>query len=276
MKRFLLVASLLLSSNLLADLQHIDRIAKSSEIFGKSLKAEDLKDKVILFQYWGIQIPHSVEGLTYLQSLQNKFGKTGKFKVKLSHQNFYDKDAIKALFSEKNIDLPCYQQLSLPNAPLGAMLHDLPTTYIIDAKGNASQKYKRKDDLKALESKIQSLLPKSSSAGVENSLFDSASVKYNKGEVVGLKIGRPIKRSMAMLARKAMRKDEAGKEAQEIIDSVNSWGEEEMKQGLSLLEKSPVAAYEKLAVVFKTFQGMPLVKELPAKLKPFTQDKYFN
>ena len=156
------------------------------------------------------------------------------------------------------------------------MLHDLPTTYIIDAKGNASQKYKRKDDLKALESKIQSLLPKSSSAGVENSLFDSASVKYNKGEVVGLKIGRPIKRSMAMLARKAMRKDEAGKEAQEIIDSVNSWGEEEMKQGLSLLEKSPVAAYEKLAVVFKTFQGMPLVKELPAKLKPFTQDKYFN
>ena len=119
MKRFLLVASLLLSSNLLADLQHIDRIAKSSEIFGKSLKAEDLKDKVILFQYWGIQIPHSVEGLTYLQSLQNKFGKTGKFKVKLSHQNFYDKDAIKALFSEKNIDLPCYQQLSLPNAPWG-------------------------------------------------------------------------------------------------------------------------------------------------------------
>lgn len=55
MKYLIIILALFSITSLADDLKHLEEIEKAKDkvVFGKPLKAEELKGKVILFKYWG-------------------------------------------------------------------------------------------------------------------------------------------------------------------------------------------------------------------------------
>jgi hypothetical protein len=200
--------------------------------------------------------------------LQDKYGKTGKFQIILSHVQPYDKKIIDGILGKNKVTFPSYQQVRLKSAPCDG----LPTMVLFDHDGNIVEKGYLRD----LDSKVKGLVKAAPNPADYSPLYETVDVKHNKREVTGLKLGRSIKSALMSLERKAAKKDAAGEEASAIIKAVNTWGEKELSEATTLLESAPTTAYARLNILNKTFYSMPLVKELPRKLSSLMKDKYFK
>jgi hypothetical protein len=53
MIRFISLLLFLTTAVFAEDLTHLDEIEKGKVVYGKAVKAKELKGKVILFEYWG-------------------------------------------------------------------------------------------------------------------------------------------------------------------------------------------------------------------------------
>ena len=203
-----------------------------------------------------------------LQVLQDKYGKTGKFQIVLSHVQGENKKGIDSILSKNKVTFPSYQ-LRLKNHPCG---RGIPHMILFDHEGNkVGDGY-----IQGLEQQIAKLVKAAPSPGDMSPLYAEVSVKHNKREVTYLKLGRSIKSALSALERKAQKKDPAGIEAAEIVKAVHAWGEKELTDATAQLEVLPTTAYGRLVTLNKTFYGMPLVKGLPQKLMPYMKDKYFK
>lgn len=201
--------------------------------------------------------------------MQDKFAKTGKFQVVLSHVQGENKKAIEGLLSKNKVTFPSYQQLRLKNAPGG---RGIPHMVLFDHEGNIiDQGY-----IQDIDNKIAKLVKAAPNPADYSPLYEAVEVKHNRREVQYLKLGRSIKSGLSALQRKAQKKDAAGIEATEIIKAVNAWGEKELADATTQLETAPTTAYARLVILNKTYYGMPLVKGLSQKLAPLMKDKYFK
>ena len=201
--------------------------------------------------------------------MQDKYAKTGKFQVVLSHVQGENKKAIEGVLSKNKVTFPSYQQLRLKNAPCG---RGIPHMVLFDHEGNIVEQGYIQD----LDKKIAKLVKATPNPADYSPLYETVDVKHNKREVTGLKLGRSVKSALATLSRKAQKKDAAGLEADAIIKAVHAWGEKELTDATAQLETAPTTAYGRLVILNKTFYGMPLVKELPKTLSPLMKDKYFK
>ncbi|MEN9360701.1 MAG: hypothetical protein RL095_2236 [Verrucomicrobiota bacterium] len=133
MKLFLpaLLASLFLLSAE-ADAATYQGIDPASRIRGDQIKPEDLADKVVFFEYWGINCPPCRESMPHLQKLYKDFGRDGRFIVIGAHsQNRSDAEINQFLDSQK-VSFPIYQGASVVEAPCTPML---PFAALFDHKG---------------------------------------------------------------------------------------------------------------------------------------------
>ena len=204
-----------------------------------------------------------------LQVLQNKYGKTGKFQIVLSHVQGENKKGIDSLLSKNKVTFPSYQQLRLKKHQGG---RGIPHMILFDHEGNKIVDGKIED----LEKQIAKLVKAAPDPADMSPLYADVSVKHNKREVAGLKPGRSVKSALSALERKAKKTDPAGIEAAEIVKAVYAWGEKELSDATAQLEVMPTTAYARLVTLNKTFYGMPLVKGLSQKLTPYMRDKYFK
>jgi len=196
--------------------------------------------------------------MPHLQVLQDKYAKTGKFTVVGSH--LQPSDPTKFLKSRK-ITFPNYSQLRHPEAqPKG-----IPHMVLIDHKGKVLKSGRVSD--KEIEMAIKE-------AAGSSPMWDSVDVVHHKRTVKNLQIGRPVRSILSTLSAKAKKNDDAAKEAQAIIDAVNSWGEKELNDINKLKETAPTKAYQKMEVLNKTFYGMPLVKQVYPEMLKMKKDKY--
>lgn len=99
-------------------------------IYGEKITTDDLRGKIVFFEYWGINCPPCRASMPHLQEMQQKFGNKG-FTVIGSHcQNLSPE--VQAFLKDNKVTFPVYQFLSIPEAPLPG---GIPFAALIGANG---------------------------------------------------------------------------------------------------------------------------------------------
>lgn len=107
-------------------------------------------------------------------------------------------------------------------------------------------------------------------------MWDSIDVTHNRNEAIKLQIGKPVLYGLKKLSSIAKKLNEQGKEAKDIINAVNKWGENEKAEIEKLKQSSPSQAFKRMMILNETFKGLPLVKDYQLQLAKLKQDRYLN
>lgn len=98
---------------------------------GKTISLEELKGKVIFMNFWATWCPPCIAEMRSIDKLEEEMGDEVAFVMLSLDRNF---ETAKAFDKNKGYDLPIYAPANgiprMYNSP------SIPTTYIIDAKGN--------------------------------------------------------------------------------------------------------------------------------------------
>jgi len=130
--RCALVAVLSILPAALAGAAHpMDGLNLSNPIHGEPVKMDDVKGKVILLEYWGINCGPCLASFPHLIEKQSKYEKTGRFMVIASHVQS-NSQAAAEFCQQKNANFTVYHQLRVPAAPCG---RGIPHAAIIDHTG---------------------------------------------------------------------------------------------------------------------------------------------
>lgn len=100
------------------------------DLDGNRLNLADHKGEVILINYWATWCPPCIAEMPRLQELYNDYqGKVAFFFI-----SGEETETVRKFLKKKNFELPVYNMLSADPKPLDG--YSLPSTYVIDKKGN--------------------------------------------------------------------------------------------------------------------------------------------
>lgn len=131
-----------------ASLTVVDYNLKLTDRDGNTHWLEAFKGKVIFLNFWATWCPPCIAELPSIDKLHEEMGDDVAF-VLLSFDDDFEK--AKAFDKRKGYDLPIYAPAS--NLPAMFQSSALPTTYIIDAKGNLALTRKGMADIATRNSK---------------------------------------------------------------------------------------------------------------------------
>ena len=128
-----------------------------NDINGKPLGIT--KDKVVLVQFWAAWSQPSTDEIPYLKSAYDKYHGKGFEIVGVSVDTANDKDKVTALTAKQNVPWPQYFDGQGWNNKLAVKygVKTIPTTYLVDGKGNIIAKDLRGS---ALEDEVAKALTK--------------------------------------------------------------------------------------------------------------------
>ncbi|WP_456866130.1 TlpA family protein disulfide reductase [Galbibacter sp. BG1] len=118
-------------------LTKVDYNLKLTDRDGNVHSLEEFNGKVIFLNFWATWCPPCVAEMPSIDKLHEEMGDDVPF-VLLSFDDDFEK--AKAFDKRKGYDLPIYAPAS--NLPVMFQLSALPTTYVIDAKGNLALTHK--------------------------------------------------------------------------------------------------------------------------------------
>jgi thiol-disulfide isomerase/thioredoxin len=131
-----------------------------TDLEGKSLKKEDLKDKVLVIDIWGTWCPPCVMEIPHFVKLQEKYGKDGLQVVGLAYEKREPDENVRrrvATFArDRNINYP----LLFPSPEMLALLNvsSFPTTLYLGRDGVVRKRVTGYADLGAMEETVKPLL----------------------------------------------------------------------------------------------------------------------
>ena len=121
----------------------------------KIISGNDLKGKVILIDYWGMNCSPCVAALPKLQKLHEKFSKSKKFYLIASHVASGDKLKIEAFMKTKKYTFPTLRYFHLKDENGLIKCRSLPMLILINKEGKIVESGSHIQDL---EKKIQGLI----------------------------------------------------------------------------------------------------------------------
>jgi thiol-disulfide isomerase/thioredoxin len=241
----------------------LDGAKLKEQIHGPIITADDMKGKVVFFEYWGIRCPPCRKSFGHLVRMQKKYAPSGRFIVIASHVQLGKGQASK-FCAEKGVSFPVFQQLRLKHAPC---TQGIPCAYIFNhkgrivAKGHPSKLYSQVPELLKVTP-----LPCSP-------LLGKVKLKHFRHMARLLVPGKPIKAAMGELGKKAQGKGAVAAEAQAIIDSVKLWMSDELERLDNLGKTRPTSAVRGFEVLIKTLSGLPDSDDAEELLKRIKADK---
>lgn len=225
-----------------------------SPLFGSAVSADDLRGKVILFEYWGIHCPPCRASMPHLQELQDKYGSKG-FTVIGSHCQTNGPNVVEFL-KQARVTFPVYQQISIPEAPCPG---GIPFAALIGANG----KVVAMGHPSSLYDKVEAELAKG--AGGYPILGDLELKKYKSLAKSLVSNGRNIEAKIAPLREEA---EKGNEEAAEVCKAYDAWLEEEKELVRAQCAQNPLRAM-KAIVRLKT--TAPSVTEFDADLQAYRE-----
>lgn len=241
----------------------LDGAKFTARIHGPRIKPQDIKGRVIFFEYWGSRCPPCRTSFTHLVALQKRFAPTRKFTVIASHVQA-DVQAAKKFCASLKVNFPVYQQLRLKNAPCG---RGIPSAYLFDHTG----KIAAKGHPATLYGKVASLVkavPNPSSP-----MIGDLEPKHFRLLARGLVPGRAIRSAVLALERATKSKiDTQAKEAKAILEHVRDWIAGELARTKELSKTQPTKALQVADRLVRTVRGMPEEKEAAQVLKSLKND----
>ena len=216
----------------------ISGLSDSSYITGPKITDKDLRGKVVLIEFWGLNCPPCRASLPHMQELYQKYGARGNFMLLGSHCQSRDDAKILALLKEAKVTYPVYQFLRVEGMP---SFSGIPHAAIIDHTGKFVTSGHISEVLEALPKIIQA-----APVPIAGSLLGSAIVTFNKGVEQRLIFGLNIEPTLAQLKEKAKADSEAGREAADIVKQCESWLSEREKLIREQLTNEPSQALDSM------------------------------
>lgn len=223
-------------------------------LFGSSVSADDLRGKVILFEYWGINCPPCRASMPHLQELQEKYGNKG-FTVIGSHCQANGPNVVEFL-KQARVTFPVYQQISIPEAPCPG---GIPFAALIGSDG----KVVAMGHPSSLYDKVEAEIAKG--AGGYPILGDLALKKYKSLAKSLVSNGRNLEAKIAPVREEA---EKGNEEAAEVCKAYDTWLEEEKQIVRSQCSQNPLRAMKAIARL-KT--AVPSVTEFDADLQRYRE-----
>ncbi len=228
-------------------------------VYGEKISADDLRGKVVFFEYWGIHCPPCRTAMPHLVEMQRKYGSKG-FIVIGSHVQMMSPDVAKYC-KENKINFPVYSQKHLPQA---ALQGGIPYSALIGAdgrliaKGHPSQLYGLVEDAVAQAAKGYPILD-----GVE---LD----KYKSLEKTIVSTGTNVEAKVEGLRKAA---EEGDAEAQAICEAYDAWLTTEKARISRLCETNPMQAMKAVSVLRK---AVPSVTDFDEQVKSFKENPVYQ
>lgn len=225
-------------------------LASKQHLSGAKCSANDLKGKVIFFEYWGINCPPCLAAMPHLQEMYAKYKSRG-FVVIGSHCQF-PSPQVQEYLKEKKITFPIYQFAGVPEAPCPG---GLPYSVLIGAdgrivaEGRPSELYDKVEEELAKAEKGVPILE-----GVElkkyKSLTKSVTTKSSNVE--------------AKIAPLRSKTDD--EEAQAVCEAYDNWLAEEKTRVENLCQNNPLMA---MSAIRKLKVLVPSVTDFDEQLATF-------
>ncbi len=231
----------------------------SGHIYGEKISADDLRGKVVFFEYWGLQCPPCRAAMPHLIELQKKYGNKG-FVVIGSHVQFMSA-AVTEYLKENKVNFPIYQHKSLPEAPCPG---GIPFSVLVGADGRIvaegmpSQVYGAVEEAVA---KVAKGFP----------ILDGVQLKkYKALEKTLVSNGTNVEGKVEELREDAKGGDT---EAQAICDAYDAWLANEKQRITRQCESNPLQAVKSVAQLKK---AVPSVTEFDEQVQAFKEEPVYQ
>ncbi len=228
-------------------------------IYGEKIVAQDLRGKVVFFEYWGINCPPCRAAMPHLVEMQRKYGSRGLVVIG-SHVQLMS-PAVTAYLAENKVNFPIYAQKHVPEAPCPG---GIPYSVLIGgdgrviAEGFPSQLYGKVEAALAQAAKGYPILE-----GVE---LD----KYKSLEKSLVSNGSNVEGKVEALRPEA---DGGDAEAQAICDAYDAWLAREKERIARLCETNPMQAVPAIASLKK---AAPSVTEFDGNVQAFRENPVYQ
>ncbi len=225
----------------------------SEHIYGKKITADDLRGRVVFFEYWGINCPPCRASMPHLQALYGSLGKTGKFVILGAHSQAAG-DAVAKFLADLKITFPVYQSPVLKEAPCPG---GIPYAVLVNYDGTIV----RKGSPDTLYGEVAGLVracpdPASILSSLKIQHFKSLQGKAIPGKT-------NLESMVAPLRKKAEGTGAEAEEAKLICARVDEWLAAEKARITQSLAQSPSEAAERITAL--KFSA-PTVTEFDGKL----------
>lgn len=128
-----------------------------TDLNGKSLSLHSYRGKLLLLNFWATWCGPCVTEMPRFVTWQNTYGAAGLQIVGVSMDD--DSAPVKRAYAKYHLNYPVVMGDAQLAEHFGGVL-GLPLSYLIDPDGRIVGRYQGEPDLKQLESRIKSLLPR--------------------------------------------------------------------------------------------------------------------
>jgi thiol-disulfide isomerase/thioredoxin len=229
-----------------------------SHVSGPKVGKDDLKDRVIFLDMWGIHCPPCLAAMPGTAALNAELADFGLL-VLGSHCQDGSADEVRAVAASRGATFPISIQTRVQGANDS---RGLPHSILFDHNGECLFRGHPTE----AEPLIRKAVGEALVAGAKRAKFAPALEPVIKD----LKAGKPPASVLVRVAGMRTSKGQVGEDATALLDSMTAVGQKKLKEAEGLAESSPAEAFLLVEKVPTAYKGTPLAtkaNELITKLK---------
>lgn len=233
-------------------------ITLGTHVSGPKVSKDDLADRVILLDYWGINCPPCLAAMPGTAALNAELADFGLL-VLGSHVQGGQPDEVRAVAAGRGANFPISQATRVRGSDDAT---GIPHAILFDHTGDCLFRGQPKE----AEALIRVAVGKALVAGAKRDKFAPALDPVVKE----LKAGKPPAGLLARVAASRSAKGVVGEDATALLDSMTAVGQKKLKEAETLAGPSPAEAFLLVEKVPAVYKGTPLATkaaDLIAKLK---------
>lgn len=230
--------------------------------YGPEWTLEDLKGRVVLFEFWGLKCPACIAAMPGLVKLQAELKDSGFVIIATHSQDGTKEQVVNFLRSQK----ANFMGTSFGQVP-GHEVRGIPHAFLFDSKG-ALVASGHPDALKPKVRELVASEPHWLAAGREYKKLKPLADSLKKTTAYG-----PILKKLEAEVKKG---GEAGEEAKYLLDNILNYGRKRLGEAKTLESEDAYLADKTYNEVVANWKGSEVAAEAAARLKELKKDKEFQ
>ena len=232
-------------------------------VFGERYSLEELRHRVVLVEFWGINCGPCIAAIPKLSRWQDTYKSKGLVVIGV-HRQSASNQALKALAKEKGVTYTIVANGSLK----GDTGNSIPRCFLFDSTGECVYEG---SPLRA-EDHLKDALARAPFAALGDREFVKLRA-ISEGLKRGMTPGRAFRKAQGMLDNSD---GETAEEAKYIVDALTTWGQKLIDNAIGVKDDDPVRCMTGLYAITKSFEGTDLGKQASTKMGELKRDAGFQ